>query len=201
MGNTDRPAGFVPYGPTLRVTRYAVNTAPTINLCVGDMVDPGGAQVSTPFGYLMDIQDAAVISGSTAQFLGAVVGCEDYKGDPCKYIAASEAGNSTIAGYVLVADHPDQLFIGQEDADSNAIDLDEGGMNVDIIPGTLNAPDSVTGLSTQELDSTSANTTNTLHMRIIQPYQYDTPADDSDVGCRYICQINTHFYGKHTTAI
>jgi len=201
MANLDRPAGFTPYGCTIRKRVYAVNTAPTINLSVGDMVEPGGAQVLTPKGYKMDVVDGAVISGSSAQLLGPILGCQSETGDTLKYIAAGRVGNSTIAGYITVADHPDQLFIGQEDAGGNAIDLAEGGMNVDIIPGTLNAVDSVTELSTQELDSDTAATTDTLHMRIIEPHPDDIPADDSDVGCRYICQINTHFYGSHTTAI
>ena len=194
MANTDRPAGFVPYGPVLRQGLYAVNTAPTINICVGDIVVSGGAIVTTPKGFLQDVLDAAVPASAAAN-LGAVLSVMDSDGDTVKYLAPSTAGNSTIAGYIIVADHPDQRFIAQEDGATNAIDLSEGGQNADIICATLCAPNTVTGLSTQEIDSDSAGTSAGLVLKLLHPHINDTPADDSDVGCRWVVQINEHYYG------
>jgi hypothetical protein len=194
LSSTDAAFGFRPYGPVLRARLYAINTAPTINVCKFDIVKAGGAIVSTPLGYKQIIEDGSVPDGGTA-LLGSVLGVYDSTNFPVNYIAPAAAGNGTIAGYVLVADHPDQLYIAQEDGDSNAIDLAEGSMNADIICATLCAPDSNTGLSTQEIDSTSAATTASLSLKLMEPHQDDTPATDATPNSRWICQINAHFYG------
>ena len=195
MGNTDRPMGFIPHGELLRERLYCIETVPTINVCIGDAVIASGDHILTPKkGYLQSIRDSAIPDG-VAGLLGAVVSVFDENMKPTRYIAPSAAGNSTIAGYVMVADHPDQEFICQEDADGNAIDTNEGSMNVDVQSDTLCAPQSVTGLSTQELDSTTAGNAAALQVKIIRPHEDDTPGDDSDVGCRYIVQFNEHYYG------
>lgn len=194
MSPYDAPFGFVPYGAVLRVQRYAVNTAPTINVCVGDLVVAGGAIVSTPKGYLGDIADAAVPDGAAA-LLGSVVAIEDEDGAPLSYIAATRAGNGTIAGYVMVADHPSQLFLAQEDGGTNAIDLAEGQMNADIICAALCAPgDTTYPRSTQQIDSDTAATTAALQVKLIRPHEDDTPANDTNCYCRWVCTINEHFY-------
>jgi hypothetical protein len=194
MSSVDAPFGFVPYGQVLRVQRYAVNTAPTINIAVGDLLTAGGAVVSTPKGYLMDVDDAAVMDG-TAAILGAVVAVEDEDGLPLSYMAATRTGNGTIAGYVMIADHPDQLFLAQEDGETNAIDLAEGSQNADAISASLAAPDTNTGRSTMEIDSDTAGTSADLNVKLIAPHPDDTPADDTNHYCRWICQINEHYYG------
>jgi hypothetical protein len=194
MAAYDAPFGFMCYGPILRVQRYAVNTAPTINLCPSDVVSAGGAIVSTPKGYLMDVDDAAVVDGD-AGLLGAIVSCEDEDGAPLSYIAATRVGNGTIAGYVMIADHPDQIFIAQEDGGANAIDLSEGSMNANILSANLQAPDSNTGRSTQQIDSSSAATTAALNVKLIRPHEDDIPADDDNPYVRWVCTLNEHFYG------
>jgi len=55
-------------------------------------------------------------------------------------------------------DHPDQLFIAQEDGETNAIDLAECGQNIDLIAGTLCAGNTDTGIGKMELNSDSAAT-------------------------------------------
>lgn len=189
----DKPFGFQPYGELLRVQRYAVNTAPVINVCVGDLVIAGGAVVSTPKGYLMDILDDAVPDGRAA-ILGSVVSVEDETGLPISYIAAARVGNGTIAGYIMVADHPDQIFIAQEDGTTNAIDLDEGSMNADVISVALCAPNSSTYIGTQQIDSDTAAVTAALQVKLIGPHPDDIPAVDATPYCRWICTINEHFY-------
>jgi hypothetical protein len=189
MSSVDAPFGFVPYGPVLRVNRYAVNTAPVINVCVGDMVIGGGAIVSTPKGYLGDIADAAVPDGG-AGVIGAVVAIEDEDGAPLNYIEATRVGNGTIAGYVMVADHPDQMYLAQEDGGGNAIDLAEGQQNADVICATLCAPDSNTYRSTQQIDSSSATTDADVQIKLIRPHEDDTPANDTNCYCRWVCMVN-----------
>lgn len=193
MAPTDAAFGFKPWGNVLRAQLYAVNTAPTIHIYHYDLVVAGGAIVSTPHGYMMDIKDDAVPDGEAA-ILGSVLGIFDENMDPVNYIAAAEAGNSTIAGYVLVADHPQQMFIAQEDSDGNAIELAEGGMNANVVAATLCAGDTNTGISTMEIDSDSAATTAALQVKLYQPHPDDTPATDT-YWCRWICTVNEHYWG------
>jgi hypothetical protein len=198
--SVDNAFGFKPYGNVLRTGLYAVITAPTININHYDLVLTGGTLVSTPVGYKLAIEDGSVPDGDPG-ILGSVLGIYDENMDPVSYIAATETGNGTIAGYVLVADHPQQMYIGQEDGDGNAIDVAEGGLNADIISASLCAGSTTTGVSTQEIDSTSAATTEALQLQLIHPHEDDTPADDSNANARWICMINEHFYGATAAAI
>lgn len=208
MANTDWAFGFKPYGAILRARYYAVITAPTINVMVGDAVVAGGVFTLTPkLGYIQAIEDANVPDGNPG-ILGAVLGCFDENMDPCMYIAAAEAGNGTIAGYVLVADDPDQQFVAREDFDTNAIDLDEGSMNCNIISVALCAGNTTTGRSKQLLDSDTALNTAALQVKLYSPHPNDgdlvaddTPGTSGDQGARYICQFNEHYYGDTIAGI
>lgn len=193
MSATDAPFGFEPYGNVLRQQLYAVNTAPTINVYHNDLVRAGGAVVATPKGTKMIIEDGAVPDGNPV-ILGSVMSIFDENMQPLSYIAAGRTGNGTIAGYVMVADHPDQIFLAQEDGDTNAIDLAEGSMNADIISEALCAGDSNTGLSKQQIDSDTAATTAALNVKLIHPHEDDTVATDATPYCRWTCVINEHYY-------
>lgn len=208
MANTDHAIGFQPYGEVLRARYYAVITAPTINVFVGDAVVAGGVNTLTPkMGYLMAIEDGAVPDGA-AGLLGSVLACFDEDFDPISYIAVGRVGNSTIAGYVLVADHPDQQFVAREDFGDNAIDLAEGSMNCDIISVALCLGNTKTGISTQLLDSSTAAATAALQVKIYSPHPNDvllvaddTPGATADEGARYICQFCEHYYGDTLAGI
>lgn len=205
--NYDRAFGFQPYGEVLRARLYSVITDPTINVMIGDAVVAGGVFTLTPHGYMQSIEDGAVPDGNPG-ILGAVLACFDEDMDPVKYIAATEAGNSTIAGYVLVADHPDQQFVAREDFGTNAIELAEGSMNCDIVSQTICAGNTKTGLSRQMLDSSTAAETAALQVKLYQPHPNDTdlvaddtPGDSEVEGARFICQFNEHYYGDTIAGI
>lgn len=194
FSSVDAAFGFQPYGNVLRANLYAVITAPTINIFHNDIVVHGGTGVQTPIGYLSVIEDGSVPDGD-AQILGSVLEVFDEDMMPVSYIAATEAGNGTIAGYVLVADHPQQMFIAQEDGETNAIEVDEIGNNIDLISATLCAGDTNSGIGTMELDSDTASNTEALQFRIIKPHEDDTPGDDTNHYARWIVIANEHFYG------
>jgi len=207
MANTDWAFGFMPYLNILRAQYYAVATAPVINVYHGDIVGVDGVMYSTPkMGYLPGILDATVPDGLD-NMLGAVMAIFDENMDPVKYIAATDAGNSTIAGYVLVADHPDQLFLGREDFDTNAIDTTEGALSADIISVALCAGNSNTGRSTQLIDSTTAAAATALQLKIYGPHPNDTdlvaddtPGSSADEGARFIVSIQEHYYSQTAAA-
>jgi hypothetical protein len=200
MAAYDAPFGFMCYGPVLRVQRYAVNTEPVINFSPGDMVAAGGAVVSTPKGYLMDVLDAINLATAVPVF-GAVISVEDEDGAPLQYMKATRVGNGTIAGYLMIADDPDQIYIAQEDGVTNAIDLAEGCMNLDVASETIQAPNLYTGRSQQTLESASAATDVTNTMKIIRPHEDDTPDVDASPYSRWVCQVNKHFYGDNFAGV
>lgn len=200
MANSDVPFGFVPWEKTLRQNLYAVPTAPTINISPGDLVwEDLGQIVSAKLGLGIAIYDAAVPTttlGDALLCLGAVTACFDEDMDPVSYIAAAEAGDATVAGYVLVADHPYQQFLAQADA---AVTTANFELNYEVTSVALCAPDSRTYRSTMEINVSGANVTSTIPIRLVrQAYRTD---DYSAAGCRFVCQINPlcHRYGAGTT--
>lgn len=196
MSSVDNPMGFQPYGPVLRQRLYAVTTAPTIHIYHGDMIRHGGAALATKFGTMVIVEDGTVLDGAsnTQKILGAVTQCFDEDMDPVMYIAALEAGDSTVAGYVMIADHPDQLYIAQEDGTTEAIDLADVGENCDIVSVTISAGTAATGLSTQELASDTVAAAAALDMKLHYPHPDDTVGDDTNCHCRWICSVNVPFY-------
>jgi hypothetical protein len=199
FSSIDAAFGFQPYGNVLRANLYAVNTAPTINIFHYDIVRHGGTGVATPIGVLPIIEDGAVPDTGT-HILGTVLEVFDHTMLPVKYLAATAAGNGTIAGYVLVADHPDQMLIAQEDGNANAIDLAEIGQNIDLIAGTLSAGNTNTGIGMMELDSNTAATSAALQFRIVKPHEDDTPDVDATPNSRWIVTINEHFFNSTDSA-
>lgn len=198
MASQDMPAGFQVYGECLRERLYAVLTAPTINVSHGDIVMHGGTAVATKWGTLPVIEDGAVPDGvaNTQKLLGSVTAVFDENMDPTSYLAPAAAGDGTVAGFVLVADHPDQLFIGQEDGTTAAIDLADVGQNADIQSATLCAPNTNTGQSTQEIASDTVAATAALDLKLEFPHPDDTVGNDTNCHARWIVSINTHFYDR-----
>lgn len=201
MANTDRPHGFQPWGPILRARLYAVPTAPTIAFYHGDLVQAEitGAAVSKFLGAGTHIEDDAVIQaapGATIHILGTTLAVFDSNMDPLLYMPVGTVGDGTTAGYLLVADHQDQLYEAQGDTAFALADLD---LNYDVTSVALNAGDSNTGISKQEIAISGAAVTTTLPIRI---YGQAYPELDSyaAVGCRMICSINptAHYYGAGT---
>jgi hypothetical protein len=202
MTNANVNFGFRPVETLLRARMYAVQTAPTINICLGDIVAADTTGIVSPkLGMGILVYDAAVLSatpGDEFPILGSVLACFDDKMDVLKYIPAATAGDSTCAGYILVADHPDQQFIANVDAALVAADLD---LNYSITGSALYAPVSTdTGISNQEITVSGAATTNTIPIRM---YRQAYPLQDvySAAGCRMICGINPdcHYFAAGTT--
>lgn len=197
MANKDVPHGFNLWGPCLRARLYAVPTAPTINICVNDIVANDNAGIlSGKLGLVLSVYDAAIIPatpGDAIKLLGPVQACFDENMDPIQYIAATRVGDGTVAGYVLIADHPSQQLEAQGDTAFADADLN---LNYEITSAVLCAPNSDTGLSTQEIAIAGAAVTTTIPLRLMGQSHPDED-DHSLVGCRMVCQINPdcHYYG------
>ena len=200
MANIDAPHGFQVFDKTRRVNIYPVATAPVIAVHPGDMVQSANTGLaSAKLGTKVQIYTGAVIPatpGDAYPLLGAAVGCFDEKMNPILYIAVGRVGDGTTAGYVAVADDPEQLFEAQADGAITAANMD---LNHEITSVALSAGNTYTGRSTQEIASASSNVTATIPLRLMgQAF----PADDSiaSAGCRWICKINPdcHYYGAGT---
>lgn len=140
---------------------------------------------------LVDIVGAA--AGGTVPLLGAFMGCNytDLDGKPRwanKWPGTSSVKSSTEATCVIAA-HPDQLFLINCDAAAADSTIHA---NANFASGT--SGDSTTGISSAELAVSTANTTNTLNMRIVG-YE-DSPSNDdaTAAGRLAIVMLNNHFY-------
>ena len=207
MANNDAPFGFKPWGEVLRSRIYAVQTAPTINVMTNDMVHGGLTSLACTGGRgeVMIIEDANIIPatpGDAAQIIGSVLACFDENMVPVSYLAANRVGDGTVAGYVLVADHPMQQFVAQEDGDTAAIASADIGLNFDIYSPALSAGNTYTGISKQEIDSDSHNVTVTIALRLFG-MAYPNQDTVGSAGCRWICQVNpaAHIWGTSQAAL
>ena len=203
MAGVDYPMGFQIWGECLRQRLYAVTTLPVIGFYHGDIVMHGGAALVTKFGAMVIVEDGAVPDGiaNTQKLLGAVTAIFDEDMNPVNYIAAVEAGDTTVAGYLMVADHPNQQFLAQEDGTTEAIDLLDVGENVDIQSVDLCAGSTTTGISTQELASDTVSAAAALDIKLCYPHPDDTIEDNTNCHARWICQINTHFFDSFNAGL
>jgi hypothetical protein len=201
MYATDAAYGFEPYGNVLRQTWYGIVTANAVQMCIGDLVEAVGEAVTTPkHGWIQKVITEE--TGSAGDIVGVVTALCDSNGDPVYRIAASTTGNSTIAGYALVADHPDQVFHAQQDGDTTSIYTADIGLMADAISTSTPAANN-NYLSTMEIDSSTIAGTATLALHIIGVHPEDTIGAASTAGnyARLLCTINSHYHGRaHTGA-
>jgi hypothetical protein len=87
-----------------------------------------------------------------------------------------------------VLDDPSQMFIIQNDGTSAATDY---GLNADIVVGTGNT---TTGLSANELDTSTIATTAALNLKIIG--LWDVPNNAVGANAVVVVIINEHSYGS-----
>ena len=91
-----------------------------------------------------------------------------------------------------VLDDPSQMFILQNDGTSAVTDY---GKNADITIGTGNT---VTGLSANELDTSTIATTAALNLKIIG--LWDVPNNEVGANAVVVVKINEHLYGSSGVA-
>ena len=187
----DAAFGFAVWGELLRARLYAVQTAPVINVYHQQAVIHGGAVLGTAFGFMNIIADAAK-PDDTAGLVGVVVAVFDEQMDPMTHIAATRVGDSVVAGYIMVADHPDQEFLVQEDV-STAIALGSAGQNVDIQSDTLCTGSN--GISLQELAGDTVGTGSDVQCKLHYPHPEDTVPATSAYHTRWVVTLNEHYYG------
>jgi len=131
MANTDRPAGFAPFGPLLRQRAYSVDSSNGTAIFINDVV-------------------MAEADGNIAPATAASV---TKLGSAINYIAVSTA--TTTSAPAMVADHPDQEYWVQDDGSQDPPSQAELFQGADHAIGTGST---VTLLSGHELDLNNGGT-------------------------------------------
>lgn len=189
MANVDRPKGLQVAGPLLRATWYAVAASQASPIFIGDPVLATGTSNQV---IVATAASASLITGAVIGVYDAnkVPGIANSEGVRLAYAPSVQAS----AFYVLVADHPDQLFIAQGDGDTSYLDMNDCGGGIDLVAST--AGNTLSGWSAWELDDSDTGTSGVgEQIRLIRPV--DRP--DNEVGvanCDWYCKINTHQLSK-----
>ena len=177
MANKDFPRGLAPYQEVLRANVYTLSSGYAANVFVGDPV------VGNTAG---DVVLAS--AGSANAMMGAVLAVYDVNGVPLQYWPTGNAG----VGYVLVADHPDQMFVAQGDGDTSYLDAADRLGNISMVSG---AGSTVYYRSGWELDdSAAASNDGNAQIRLLKP----VPVEGNTIAiahCDWIVRINNHQAG------
>lgn len=189
MANVSRVNGFrpsrylngAPYNGA--VTRYFVTAADATAIGIGDLVVLDGGS---------DAKGVRSVTRAAANgvCVGPVVGVAI---DPTNLNTPQYRAAST-ARYVFVCDDPNILMECQEDAVGGALASNSVGLNANFI---VAAASTVTGQSGMQLDSNTADTTNTLPLRIVEFIQ----REDNEVAvanAKVLVGFNTHQFKANT---
>lgn len=178
MANVNAPRGFTPIRNSLMgdssVNRYYKDAS--VILGVGDPV-VRTASSSDPEG------GPEVTRATTGSYItGIVVGIEPIRSNLAQvgYMAAADAG------YVLVADDPDQEFEVQETGSGTALAITDIGKHIDAITAT-NA-NTTLGRSVYQIDNNAKATDNTFIIRRLAT----TPNNEVGLYAKWIVGVNLH---------
>ena len=174
MANVDKPFGYRPIGTLsgspwqASVRAFQLDATHTL-IGVGDLVNmtsdgyvnryaAGGTQV---IGVMVGVLPIGLGWNATSGMIG-----DNFLSatEPTLTGASHNSVALNTAGSILVTTAPDLIMVVQEDGDTTPLTLADIGLNIET---TDTAVDSTTGMSKQELDSSSAATTNTLPLRLL----------------------------------
>lgn len=203
MANVDRPNGAVcvargngtPWSG--QVTAYYIPSSDTVAIYVGDIVKLGGTSgAAGVFVNGLDCEGVPTIArcadgtGTTDTPVGVVVGFLPKQSDLS--VKHREASTSRIA---LVVDDPQAVFEMQEDADTTPLAAADIGLNIQFTTTTGSA---TTGISAEELDSTSKAATTTHPLRLLglakRPNNAFNTAGAGSDNARFLVRFNVHVF-------
>ncbi len=180
---------------TGQANMYYVPSADSTAIFVGDIViitksAVGDTTSDAAFGLPLVAQAAAAIS--TNIIAGVVVGIEPVLGvDITSQNFNSLYRPASVGRYILVADDPELVFVGQSDDGGGAKNVEVIGANVDLI---VASGDTNSGISGMQIDISTATTTATLPLKIVG---FTNNPDDKhvsgDLAVKYKVMINDHY--------
>ena len=194
MANVDAAFGLRPYkmlgagANTNGVVSYTIQTSATAG--TSSVIYEGTPVIPLANGMIDIVGNA---NGGTVPLLGAFIGCNytDLNGKPT--FANKWPGTSAVKSgpeaTAQVAPHPDHLFlINCHAAAADAL------VHANANFATATSGNATTGKSSAELAVSTANTTNTLNLRIVGFADIPNSDDATVAGRLAIVQLNNHFY-------
>ena len=187
VGNVDKPFGATPIGTTdgsdwhgkLRQVAFSATTD-TAAVFLNDFVTLSALGSDTT-GKLPFVKLATAGSGNP--LIGSLVSLvPDFANE--SFITKHRLASTARTGYVAWGSQV--LYIMQEDSDGNSIEATEANNNVNL--ATITAGNTTTGVSDNELDSSSAATGATLQLRL--HHVYDTPGNLLGDNAVWVVSIN-----------
>lgn len=211
MPNVDKPKGFWPVRTVTgapwngQVEHFYIPASDATAVYIGDVVKAGGTSggagvtVSGINVEGMPTVTRATVGTTGQDIVGVVVG---FKYAPGTTVPEKKHREASTARVAMVALAKDNLFEVQEDADTTPIAAASMGLNVAY---TLTAGSATTGLSGMELDSSTAATTATLPVRLIELARrpdnaYNTGGSDTDQA-KFIVKFNTHVLADNVAGV
>ena len=194
MANLDVAFGLRPYkmlGADYNSTGLMTFKIQTAGTAGTSSVIYEGTPVIPLANGLVDVVGAA--AGGTVPLLGSFQACNYIGLDGTPVWANKWPGPASVksgtAATAVIAANPDQLFL--INCDAAAADALVHA-NANFASGT--SGDATTGKSSAELAVSTANTTNTLNMRIIGFEDSPSNSDAASAGRLAIVMLNNHFY-------
>lgn len=187
MANLDAPNGLIPIGTMSgadyhgKLRRVAFLTGNATATFIGDLIKLAGS--ASPDGTAVAVAQAA--AGDAA--VGVLVALDPLNPSTLGESTLSTANyrRASTLRYGCAAFGADVLYSCQEDSDGGALAVTDASDNINVIVG---AGSTITGLSGMELDSSSADTANTLQLRL---HGIDTSLNNVlGTNCRWIVSIN-----------
>lgn len=174
-----------------QVNRYMISASDTAATNVGDFVQFGDdAALVDPNGGVYPAVER-IGSGTVVPIVGVIVGFEP------DYSNLNTSGTYRAAStrrVALVADAPDLIFAGPQDAVGGVIAAASAGLNVAIAIGSAGTSGAyASGLT---IDSSTVNTTAALPLQLVK--MVASPENDVTSTTRpaeWEVRINTHAYG------
>lgn len=184
MANANAARGLVPYR---RNTGEPYNGAANIYYVPAAVASQ--INVGDPVTYLTAAADANGIpsvtlasAGGSNYLLGAMVGIVNGGEPPVTVLqSASIYHPASTAGYILVADDPDLLYMVQENGNMGAT---APNRNVNLVSGA----GSTYGISGWQLNSSTLATTATLQMRVVRMLEQGDNV--AGTNAKWLCRIN-----------
>jgi len=198
MANPNTPRGLVPYraaagGPFAgQGNIYFCPASDANNIFVGDPVIVSGLGDANGLPAV-----TLATAGSSNYITGSMMGIVPAGAPILNEIAVTRDlpvyRQASVATYILVADDPGQLFWVQEDSVGGALAATAVSENANLVAG---AGSTNYGTSGWQLQSSSANTTNTLQLRILRGLQ----ESDNTIGAyfKWLVRINLHSVSNPT---
>lgn len=212
MSNIDRPNGFRPIGHTDGsswngvVEMFELDTSHLL-VGVGDLITMQNTGFPNQFaagdaqciGVMVGVVPAGAGWSTTTGTFGSN---QMSSSEPTLIGVSSRSVPVNTAGTIIVATSPDLVVVGQEDGDTDPLELLDVGANVEI---TSAGVDTTTGNSTMEINSDTHNTTATLPLRLLGLYNSVgnelASVDTTKPWTQWRCAIANHAYSGQAVGI